>query len=104
MSCKASIDDLRQSAQMIEGEYEIPMTNRVQELEQKYAPREREKEKKNERKFLLSRWEHSLAAVTQRMQFLQDSVKSSDHDIYASSVEYPWQRVVAFNKVPYYIK
>ena len=36
MSCKTSIDDIQQSAQTIEGEYDIHAINRVQELQQRY--------------------------------------------------------------------
>jgi len=53
---------------------------------------------------LLNRWEHSLQSTSQRVQLLQDSVRNIDSDIYSTSVEYPWQRSVAFNKVPYFIK
>jgi len=84
MSCKTSIDDVQQQAQTIENEYDIHAVNRAQELNQ--------------------RWEHSVQSVSQRIQLLQDSVKTSDNNIYSNSVEYPWQRSVAFNKVPYFIK
>ncbi|CAF4565132.1 unnamed protein product [Rotaria sp. Silwood1] len=83
MSCKTSIDDIQQLAQTIENEYDIHPTNRVQELNQ--------------------RWEHSIQSLSQRVQLLQDSVKTSESDIYSKSVEYPWQRAIAFNKVPYFI-
>ena len=36
MSCKTSIDDIQQSAQTIEGEYDIHAANRVLELQQRY--------------------------------------------------------------------
>jgi len=103
MSCKTSIDDAQQLAQTIENEYDIHTTNRVQELNQRYN------KIKNENKFfsillIFNRWEHSVQSVSQRIQLLQDSVKNSDNDIYSSSVEYPWQRAIAFNKVPYFIK
>lgn len=45
-----------------------------------------------------------MQSVSQRVQLLQDSVRNSTSDIYSNSVEYPWQRSVAFNKVPYFIK
>ncbi|CAF3869665.1 unnamed protein product [Rotaria sp. Silwood2] len=83
MSCKTSIDDIQQLAQTIENDYDIHTINRVQELNQ--------------------RWEHSIQSVSQRVQLLQDSIKISESDIYSKSVEYPWQRAVAFNKVPYFI-
>lgn len=53
---------------------------------------------------LFIRWENSVQLASQRIQLLQDSVKSVDIDHYSKSVEYPWQRAVAFNKVPYFIK
>jgi dystrophin len=83
MSCKTSIDDVQQLAQTIENEYDIQAINRTQELNQ--------------------RWEHSIQSVSQRVQVLQDSIRNFDTDIYSNSVEYPWQRSVAFNKVPYFI-
>ncbi|CAF3539712.1 unnamed protein product [Rotaria sordida] len=83
MSCKTSIDEIQQLAQTIENEYDIHTTNRVQELSQ--------------------RWEHSIQSISQRVQLLQDSVKISENDMYSKSVEYPWQRAIAFNKVPYFI-
>ncbi|CAF1072993.1 unnamed protein product [Rotaria sordida] len=83
MSCKTSIDDIQQSAQTVETEYDIHVTNRAQELHQ--------------------RWEHSVTSVSQRIQSLQDSIKNTTSDIYSSSVEYPWQRAIALNKIPYYI-
>jgi len=45
-----------------------------------------------------------VQSISQRVQLLQDSVRNSDNDIYSNSVEYPWQRAIAFNKVPYFIK
>ena len=50
------------------------------------------------------RWQHSLSSISQRIQSLQEAVKNSQSDIYSSSVEYPWQRALAMNKIPYYIK
>ncbi|CAF3667024.1 unnamed protein product [Rotaria sp. Silwood1] len=84
MSCKTSIDDIQQTAQTVENEYDIHVINRAQELNQ--------------------RWEHSVGSVSQRIQSLQDSLKHTTSDIYSSSVEYPWQRAIAVNKIPYYIK
>ncbi|CAF3652038.1 unnamed protein product [Rotaria sp. Silwood1] len=83
MSCKTSIDDIQQTAQTVENEYDIHVINRAQELNQ--------------------RWEHSVGSVSQRIQSLQDSLKHTTSDIYSSSVEYPWQRAIAVNKIPYYI-
>ncbi|CAF5003167.1 unnamed protein product, partial [Rotaria socialis] len=84
MSCKTSIDDIQQLSQTIENDYGINTINHVHELNQ--------------------RWEHSVQSVSQRIQLLQDSVRNTESDIYSKSVEYPWQRSVAFNKVPYFIK
>ena len=100
MSCKTSIDDVQQLAQTIENEYDIQAINRTQELNQRF-------EENLEKIFFLfysDRWEHSIQSVSQRVQLLQDSVRNADTDIYANSVEYPWQRSVAFNKVPFFIK
>jgi predicted Zn-dependent protease len=102
MSCKTSIDDAQQLSQTIESEYDIHTVNRTQELNQRY-------DKKQNSQFLYkylikNRWEHSVQSISQRVQLLQDSVRNSDSDIYSNSVEYPWQRSVAFNKVPYFIK
>ena len=100
MSCKTSIDDIQQLANTIENEYDIQAINRTQELNQRL-------DQSNQKILLissLSRWEHSVQSVSQRVQLLQDSVKNSDNDLYSTSVEYPWQRSVAFNKVPYFIK
>jgi hypothetical protein len=36
MSCKTSIDDIQQSAQAIESEYDIYAVNRAQELNQRF--------------------------------------------------------------------
>ena len=36
MSCKTSIDDIQQSAQTVETEYDIHVVNRAQELTQRY--------------------------------------------------------------------
>ncbi|CAF1362738.1 unnamed protein product [Adineta steineri] len=83
MSYKASIDDVQQSAQTVENEYDIHVVNRAQELDQ--------------------RWEHSVTSISQRIQSLQDSVKNAESDIYSSSVDHPWQRAIALNKIPYYI-
>ncbi|CAF4315200.1 unnamed protein product [Rotaria sp. Silwood2] len=83
MSCKTSIDDIQQSAQTVETEYDIHVVNRAQELNQ--------------------RWEHSITSVSQRIQSLQDSLRHTANDIYSSSVEHPWQRATAVNKIPYYI-
>ncbi|CAM4900839.1 unnamed protein product [Rotaria socialis] len=83
MSCKTSIDDIQQLSQTIENDYGINTINHVHELNQ--------------------RWEHSVQSVSQRIQLLQDSVRNTESDIYSKSVEYPWQRSVAFNKVPYFI-
>ncbi|CAF2041330.1 unnamed protein product [Rotaria magnacalcarata] len=83
MSCKPSIHDILQVAQTVEREYDIHVTNRAQELNE--------------------RWEHSVALTSQRIQLLQDSIKNTASDIYSSSVEYPWQRAASINKIPYYI-
>jgi len=40
MSCKASIDDVQQSAQTAENEYDIHVVNRAQELDQRFAKKE----------------------------------------------------------------
>ena len=37
MSCKGSIDDVQQSAETIENEHAIPVINRAQELDHRYA-------------------------------------------------------------------
>jgi chromosome segregation ATPase len=84
MSCKPSIDDIQQSAQNVENEYDIHIVNRAEELNQ--------------------RWEHSVTSISQRIQSLQDSIKNTESDIYSNSVDYPWQRAIALNKIPYYIK
>ncbi|CAF3067164.1 unnamed protein product [Rotaria sp. Silwood2] len=78
MSCKTSIDDIQQSAQTVETEYDIHVVNRAQELNQ--------------------RWEHSITSVSQRIQSLQDSLRHTANDIYSSSVEHPWQRATAIPK------
>ncbi|UJR26819.1 hypothetical protein I4U23_008132 [Adineta vaga] len=83
MSCKTSVDDVQQLAHTIEGEYDIQAINQGQELNR--------------------RWENLLQSTSQRVQTLQDTVKNTENDIYSTSVEYPWQRSVAFNKVPYFI-
>ncbi|CAF1605861.1 unnamed protein product, partial [Adineta ricciae] len=83
MSCKTSIDDVQQLAHTIETEYDVHAINQAQELNH--------------------RWENLLQSTSQRMQTLQDTVKHTESDIYSTSVEYPWQRSVAFNKVPYFI-
>ncbi|CAF4508803.1 unnamed protein product [Rotaria socialis] len=83
ISCKPSIHDILQLAQTVEREYDIHVTNRAQELNE--------------------RWEHSVTLTSQRIQSLQDSIKNTASDIYSSSVEYPWQRAAAINKIPYYI-
>jgi hypothetical protein len=101
MSCKTSIDDVQQLAQTIENEYDIQAINRTQELNQRFDKLERIIFYSI---FYLNRWENSIQSVSQRVQVLQDSVRNSDTDIYSNSVEYPWQRSVAFNKVPYFIK
>lgn len=101
MSWKSSIDDVQQSAQAIENDYDIHLVNRAEELNQRY---EREREEGIEEKFLMFRWEHSISTISQRIQSLQDSVKHNENDIYSNSVEYPWQRAIAMNKIPYYIK
>jgi hypothetical protein len=101
MSCKTSIDDVQQLAQTIENEYDIQAINRTQELNQRFDKLERIIFYSI---FYPNRWENSIQSVSQRVQVLQDSVRNSDTDIYSNSVEYPWQRSVAFNKVPYFIK
>jgi len=101
MSCKASIDDVQQSAQTAENEYDIHVVNRAQELDQRFAKKRISFEIPH---FLIDRWEHSVASIFQRIQSLQESVKNAESDIYSSSVEYPWQRAIALNKIPYYIK
>jgi CobQ-like glutamine amidotransferase family enzyme len=40
MSCKAAIDDVQQSAQTAENEYDIHVVNRAQELDQRLAQKE----------------------------------------------------------------
>jgi hypothetical protein len=35
MSCKSSIDDIQQSAQTVENEYDIHLVNRTEELNQR---------------------------------------------------------------------
>ncbi len=45
-----------------------------------------------------------MTSISQRIQSLQDSIKNTESDIYSSSVEHPWQRAIAVNKIPYYIK
>ena len=84
MSCKTSIDDIQQSAETVENEYDIHVVNNAQELKQK--------------------WEHAVSSINQRIQSLQESVKHTESDIYSTSVEYPWQRAIAVNKIPYFIK
>lgn len=42
MSWKASIDDLQQSAQTVENEYDIHLINRAEELNQRYEIKVRE--------------------------------------------------------------
>lgn len=39
MSCKPSIDDVQQSAQTLENEYDIHLVNRAEELNQRYNNR-----------------------------------------------------------------
>jgi hypothetical protein len=36
MSCKTSIDDIQQSAETVENEYDIHVVNHAQELNQRY--------------------------------------------------------------------
>jgi hypothetical protein len=36
MSCKTSIDDIQQSAETVENEYDIHVINRAEELNQRY--------------------------------------------------------------------
>lgn len=101
MSWKASIDDLQQSTQTVEHEYDIHLVNRTEELNQRYG----KKNRRNTIQDLISfRWQHSLSSISQRIQSLQDAVKNSQSDVYSTSVEYPWQRALAMNKIPYYIK
>lgn len=103
MSCKPSIDDVQQSAQSLQNEYNIQLVNRAEELNQRYN-NNKKKSKNKSVFFSLNRWEHSIASISQRIQSLQNSVKNTDSNIYSNSVEHPWQRAIAMNKIPYYIK
>ncbi|CAF0758599.1 unnamed protein product, partial [Didymodactylos carnosus] len=92
MSCKADIDTVNQIVRNIDSDYNISpsvqQTGRIQDIN--------------------NRWNYLISSVTQRVQLLQDSLRySSESDressAYSHSVEPPWQRSTASNKVPYYI-